>query len=85
MNADHYPSTWEQTGRARDGVQFQIRPIRPGDADRERRFIDALSPQSRHQRFMHALHDPLPQLRYRKDGESRLPANHGLRGDDWQW
>lgn len=58
MNTDHYPSAWERIGRTRDGVQFRIRPIRPDDAGRERQFINALSPQSRYQRFMHALHDP---------------------------
>ena len=58
MNTDHNPSTWERTGRTHDGVQFHIRPIRPNDADRELQFIDALSPHSRYERFMHALHEP---------------------------
>jgi acetyltransferase len=41
-----------------DGVSYRIRPIRADDAQREREFINALSPQSRYQRFMHALGDP---------------------------
>jgi acetyltransferase len=58
VNTDQYPSSWERTGCTRDRIQFRIRPIRPDDADRERQFIDTLSPQSRYQRFMHAMHDP---------------------------
>jgi acetyltransferase len=41
-----------------DGVAYRIRPIRADDAQRERDFINSLSPQSRYQRFMHALRDP---------------------------
>ena len=40
-----------------DGVAYRIRPIRPNDSERERAFIDALSPQSRYQRFMHNLRE----------------------------
>jgi acetyltransferase len=39
-------------------VPYRIRAIRPDDAQRERAFIDALSPLSRYQRFMHALREP---------------------------
>jgi len=41
-----------------DGVGYRIRAIRADDAQREREFINALSPQSRYQRFMHALREP---------------------------
>jgi len=58
VNIDHIPSTWERTGRARDGVEFRTRPIRPDDADRERQFIDTLSPKSHYERFMHTMHEP---------------------------
>jgi acetyltransferase len=44
--------------RTSDGVAYRIRPIRRDDAARERAFIDALSPQSRYQRFMHNLREP---------------------------
>jgi len=40
-----------------DGVAYCIRPIRPDDTERERAFINALSPQSRYQRFMHNLRE----------------------------
>jgi acetyltransferase len=44
--------------RTCDGLEYRIRPIHPGDAQRERDFIEALSPQSRYQRFMYALREP---------------------------
>jgi acetyltransferase len=46
--------------RAADGQRYRIRPIRPDDAQRERDFIAALSPQSRYLRFMHALRELCP-------------------------
>ena len=44
------------------GTEYQIRPIRPDDAQRERDFIARLSPQSRYQRFMHSMSEPDPGL-----------------------
>ncbi len=44
--------------RTSGGVPYHIRPIRPDDAERERAFINGLSPQSRYQRFMHTLREP---------------------------
>jgi acetyltransferase len=44
------------------GTRYQIRPIRPDDAQREREFIARLSPQSRYQRFMHSMGEPGPEL-----------------------
>jgi acetyltransferase len=58
VNTARYPSGWERTARARDGTEFYIRPIRPDDAERERQFIETLSPESRYKRFMHTVHDP---------------------------
>jgi acetyltransferase len=43
-------------------TEYQIRPIRPDDAQREREFIARLSPQSRYQRFMHSMGEPGPEL-----------------------
>jgi len=43
-----------------DGQPYRIRPIRPDDAQRERDFIAALSPESRYLRFMHALRELCP-------------------------
>src|SRR5262245_23252867 len=45
-----------------DGVAYQIRPITPADAAREREFIAALSPESRYQRFMHVVGEPSDQM-----------------------
>jgi acetyltransferase len=58
VNAEPYPSTWERTAQTRDGARFRIRPMRPNDAELERQFINMLSPSSRYQRFMHAVHEP---------------------------
>ena len=41
-----------------DGIPYRIRPIQADDAERERDFIRALSPESRYQRFMHNLREP---------------------------
>lgn len=40
------------------GVEYQVRPIRPDDAERERAFIMSLSPESRFQRLMYTLREP---------------------------
>ena len=53
-----YPAELESELRARDGRTVRVRPIRPEDAAREKRFFDALSARSRYQRFMQFL----PQL-----------------------
>ena len=53
-----YPIELEGEIRARDGRAVRVRPIRPEDAEREKRFFERLSAQSRYQRFMQYL----PQL-----------------------
>jgi acetyltransferase len=53
-----YPIELEGEIRARDGRAVRVRPIRPEDAQREKRFFDRLSERSRYQRFMQYL----PQL-----------------------
>jgi len=45
-----------------DGTAYEVRPIRPDDAAREREFIAGLSPASRYQRFQHDLREPDQQL-----------------------
>jgi GNAT superfamily N-acetyltransferase len=44
--------------RTSDGTPYRIRPIRDDDAQRERDFIAAMSPNSRYHRFMHHLREP---------------------------
>ena len=46
----------------RDGTRVVVRPIRPDDADRERRFIEALSPQVRRFRFLDTINIPSADL-----------------------
>jgi acetyltransferase len=53
-----YPVEREGEIRVRDGRTVHVRPIRPEDAEREKRFFDRLSGRSRYQRFMQYL----PQL-----------------------
>ena len=60
-----YPSEWERTAKTRDGVPFRVRPIRPDDENRERRFIIRLSPESRYRRMMNAMKELPPELLYR--------------------
>ncbi|MBS0421207.1 MAG: GNAT family N-acetyltransferase [Proteobacteria bacterium] len=50
-----YPSEWERSAKTRDGVSYLVRPIRPDDEDRERRFVIRLSPESRYRRMMNAM------------------------------
>jgi GNAT superfamily N-acetyltransferase len=54
-----YPH-WSET--LRDGTRVSIRPISKADVDRERGFIEALSPQSRRYRFLGQIGEPSPQL-----------------------
>jgi len=56
------PPRWPRTEHASDGTAYEVRPIRPDDAQRERDFIARLSPQSRYQRFQHDLSEPDAQL-----------------------
>lgn len=50
-----YPIELEGELRTRDGRAVRVRPIRPEDAEREKRFFERLSEQSRYQRFMQYL------------------------------
>lgn len=57
-----YPAQWEHAACTRDGVAFRIRPIRPDDLERDRRFIINLSTPSRYHRLMGAVREPPPAL-----------------------
>jgi len=47
-----YPRELEETLALRDGRSVRLRPVRPEDADAERAFIAALSPETLYRRFM---------------------------------
>lgn len=58
--ADHFlPYTVETLA---DQRKVLIRPMNPGDADAERDFITALSPQSRRYRFQEQIREPSPEM-----------------------
>jgi acetyltransferase len=50
-----YPAELEGELALRDGTRLAVRPIRPEDAELERRFFDGLSGRSRYQRFLNQL------------------------------
>ena len=67
--ATHRPATrdtaspepqWRE--KLRDGTTVLIRPIHPSDTELERRFIEALSPESRRLRFLGQIGAPSPAL-----------------------
>lgn len=51
--------------RLRDGSEITIRPIGPHDTQREQRFVQALSPESRYFRFMSTLRELSPETLHR--------------------
>jgi acetyltransferase len=57
-----YPTELEGTVRLRDGREVRVRPIRPEDAGREKRFFERLSDQSRYQRFMQYMRELPPKM-----------------------
>jgi acetyltransferase len=77
-----YPAELETEVALRDGTRVPLRPMRPEDVELERRFFNALSPQSRFQRFMQHLTELPPQMLARftqldYDRELALVALHG--------
>lgn len=61
MKVSHVQA-WPHTARTCDGHAYRIRVIRRDDAERERAFIEALSPESRYQRFQHSMREPSAEL-----------------------
>jgi acetyltransferase len=57
-----YPAELEGELHLRDATRVPVRPMRPEDADLERRFFAGLSQRSRYQRFMQHLSDLPPQM-----------------------
>lgn len=57
-----YPAHLVSEWTAPDGSKVAIRPIRPEDADIEREFVRALSPESRYLRFMSPVRELTPAM-----------------------
>ena len=62
MTNHPYPAALESDVVLRDGTRVAIRPHGPDDAEREIRFVDGLSEQSRYQRFMQHLPHLTPTM-----------------------
>src|SRR3954452_9962103 len=60
-----YPANLISAATLRDGRVVTVRPIRPEDAELEREFVEALSPQSRYFRFFYQLNQLTPRMRAR--------------------
>jgi acetyltransferase len=52
-----YPSHWIRQYQLADGTNIVIRPIRPEDAEIEKRFVKRLSPEAKFFRFMNSLQE----------------------------
>jgi acetyltransferase len=57
-----YPAELEGELLLRDGTRIAVRPIRPEDADLERKFVQALSERSKYQRFLNQMAQLPPQM-----------------------
>ncbi|MCC7040846.1 MAG: GNAT family N-acetyltransferase [Burkholderiales bacterium] len=57
-----YPVELEGTLRLRDGTELALRPVRPEDAEIERRFVEGLSDESRYFRFFYRMHEMTPAM-----------------------
>jgi acetyltransferase len=57
-----YPAELEGELRLRDGTTVPLRPMRPEDAELERRFFEGLSERSRYQRFLNLMARLPPQM-----------------------
>jgi acetyltransferase len=82
-----YPVEIETVLSLRDGTRVPVRPIRPEDAERERKFVTGLSDQSRYLRFMQHLPALTPQMLARftqvdYDRELALVALERARGKE---
>jgi acetyltransferase len=58
VSASRDSPAWPLAACMEGGTRYQVRPIRPDDAAREREFILSLSPESRFQRLMYTLREP---------------------------
>lgn len=57
-----YPGHLIEQWQLPDGTDLVIRPIRPEDAEIEKRFVDALSERTRYFRFMQSVYKLTPQM-----------------------
>jgi len=79
-----YPTHLVQHAQLPNGTNLVIRPIRPEDAERERAFVDALSPEAKYFRFMENLRHLSPAMlaRFTQIDYDREMALIAVRLDD---
>lgn len=58
MLPPNYPLECERAAHTRDGIEYRIRPICPGDLEREREFVRGLSEETRFNRLMYTVQEP---------------------------
>ncbi len=82
-----YPSNLETSIQLRNGTDIIVRPIRPEDAELERKFIEGLSQQSRYYRFMHNVKNVTPEMlaRFTQIDYHRELALVALVEEQGQW
>lgn len=57
-----FPKHLQKIEKLPDGTDITVRPIRPEDAEMERRFVRELSEEAKYLRFMHALQELSPEM-----------------------
>jgi acetyltransferase len=57
-----YPTGLEAEVVLADGARLKVRPVRPEDAELERRFVASLSDQTRYFRFFYRMHELTPAM-----------------------
>lgn len=62
LGAAEYRAQWQRVAQTSDGVEYCIRPIRIGDAERDKAFIMHLSEASRYRRLMGSIREPSSEL-----------------------
>ena len=78
-----YPVELESSMTLGDGSVLAVRPVRPEDADLERRFVASLSEQTRYFRFFYRMHELSPAMlaRFTQVDYDRELALLALRAD----
>ena len=75
-----YPVELESQIVLADGTKLVMRPIRPEDAELERRFVASMSDQTRYYRFFYQLHELSPAMLARSRRSTTIASSRC-----WRW